>query len=198
MQTKLITDGYNKIAQVYLANRDRLKSAKHIHQLLKYLPKNSNILDLGCGAGVPIDDILIKSGNDVIGLDISRVQIDLARKNCPRGEYLVADITTLKKRDYLVNAVVCFYTLFHLPRNEHKKMLTTMNSFLQKDGMLLVTMGDREFEGEHKMYETPMWSSQYGTAKNRQLVNEAGFEIVTDEIDNSGGERHQIILARKI
>jgi hypothetical protein len=59
-------------------------------------------------------------------------------------------------------------------------------------------MGDREFEGEHKLYGQPMWSSQWGTAKNRKMVEEGGFHILLEEMETSGGERHQIILAEKI
>lgn len=197
MQTLLVKEGYDKIARAYLASRDRLKSSKYIYQLIKYLPKHSTILDLGCGAGVPVDDILIKAGHDVLGIDISIEQIKLARTNCPTGSYIAYDIANLTTGEYDVDAVVCFYTLFHLPRNEHKKLLAVIHSFIKKDGMLLITMGDREFEGNHNMYDVKMWSSQFGTSKNHKIIAEAGFEILLDEIDNSGGERHQIILARK-
>lgn len=198
MNSSIVRDGYDKMANKYLSERDKLKTAKYLQQLIKYLPKNAKILDLGCGAGVPVDDILIKAGHEVTGLDISKEQIKLARKNCPRGDYVVADIAELKLNQYQMDAVVCFYTLFHLPRTEHKKLLMIMHSFLQKNGMLLVTMGDREFEGRHVMHGEEMWSSQYGTTKNIQLVKDVGFEIIMNEIDRSGGERHQIILARKI
>lgn len=198
MNRNVVRDSYDRMANKYLSERGRLKTAKYVHQLIKYLPNNSNILDLGCGAGVPVDDILIKTGHMVTGIDISTQQIKLARKNCPRGDYLISDIADLKKGEYSVGAVVCFYTLFHLPRTDHKKMISIMHSFLQKNGMLLITMGDREFEGEHKMHNEDMWSSQFGTVKNAQLVNAAGFEILMNEIDKSGGERHQIIMARKI
>lgn len=198
MNSSIVRDGYDKMANKYLSERDKLKTAKYLQQLIKYLPKNAKILDLGCGAGVPVDDILIKAGYEVTGLDISKEQIKLARKNCPRGDYVVADIAELMMNEYQMGAIVCFYTLFHLPRTEHKKLLTIMHSFLQKNGMLLVTMGDREFEGRHVMHGEEMWSSQFGTAKNVQLVKDVGFEIIMNEIDRSGGERHQIILARKI
>ncbi len=198
MNSLIVRDGYDRMANKYLSERDKLKTSKYLQQLMKYLPKNARILDLGCGAGVPVDDILIKAGYEVLGLDISKEQIKLAKKNCPRGDYAVADIAELKTNEYQMGAVVCFYTLFHLPRTEHKKMLTVMQSYLQKNGMLLVTMGDREFEGRHLLHGEEMWSSQYGTARNHQIICEAGFEILMDEIDRSGGERHQIILARKI
>jgi ubiquinone/menaquinone biosynthesis C-methylase UbiE len=197
VKSDLVRTGYNKVASVYLANRDRLKSGKYIQQLLKYVPKNSTILDLGCGAGVPVDDVLLKAGHDVIGIDISSEQIKLARKMCPGGQFVVGDIQDLRMGEYQVQGVVSFYTIFHIPRTKQGELLKIMASYLPKGGMLLITMGDREFEGEHVLHGEKMWSSQYGTAKNRTLVELAGFAIITDEIDTSGGERHQIILGQK-
>ncbi|MFZ2200011.1 MAG: class I SAM-dependent methyltransferase [Microgenomates group bacterium] len=198
MQTKLVRDGYDKIAAKYLAHRDKLKSAKYIQQLLKYLPKQSLVLDLGCGAGIPVDDILLKAGHSVIGLDISSEQIKLARKYCKGGEYSVRDISDLKAGEYQVQSVISFYTLFHIPKDRQLKMLKTIASFLSPKGMLLITMGDRAFEGEHTLYGAPMWSSQYGTKENRTLVEAAGFRILIDEVDTSGAERHQIIMGEKL
>ncbi|MBP9669791.1 class I SAM-dependent methyltransferase [Candidatus Woesebacteria bacterium] len=197
MKSNLVRDGYDKIAKTYLASRDRLKSGKHVSQLLKRLPKQSTILDLGCGAGVPVDDILLKAGHEVIGIDISSEQIKLARKSCPRGQFLVGDVSELSMDEYDVQAVISFYTIFHTPREEHSKLLKTFASYLKKGGLLLITMGDREFEGGHELHGEKMWSSQFGTAKNRSLVESAGFKIITDELDNSGGERHQVIFAEK-
>lgn len=197
MQNDLIRDGYDKIARAYLDNRDRLRSGKYIHDFLKLLPKNSTVLDLGCGAGVPVDDILIKAGHKVIGIDISKSQIELARKKCPKGQYIIQDITKLKVNEYEVDGIVSFYTIFHLPRVSHQGFFTKLASYLPKGGILLVTMGDREFEGEHMLHGTKMWSSQYGTKVNRSLIEKAGFKIILDELDNSGGERHQVILGEK-
>jgi hypothetical protein len=42
-----------------------------------------------------------------------------------------------------------------------------------------------------------MFRSHYDASKNRGLVEKAGFDIQMDEIDSAGGERHQVILARK-
>lgn len=188
---------YDLIASEYLANRERLKSGKYVQKLLKLLPKNATVLDLGCGAGVPVDDVLIKAGHSVIGIDNSIEQIKLARKNCPRGTYEVRDIMELKRDEYMVEAVVSFYTWFHLPRAKQQERLETIASYLKKRGTLLITMGDREFEGEHTLYGARVWSSQFGSQKNRQIVELAGVEIIFEEIDTSGGERHQVILAKK-
>lgn len=198
MKNNLVKDGYDRMADIYLANRDRLKTAKYVQSFLKYLKKNSSILDLGCGAGIPIDDILMKAGHSVIGLDISSKQIQLAKKYCRNGEYSVRDISQLKLNEYFVQGIVCMYTMFHLPRTKHLEMLQIFASYLPKGGMMLISMGDREFEGDHQMHGESMWSSQYGTAMNTSLVKKAGFEIILDTIDNAGGERHQIFIAQKL
>lgn len=197
MQSDLVKRGYDQVAQQYLDGRDCLKSGKYIQQLLKNLPKKSTVLDLGCGAGVPVDDILLKAGHEVIGLDISQAQIKLARRQCPGGQYGVRDIEDLAIGEYQVQAVISFYAIFHVPRARQAMMFKTIASFLPRGGLLLVTMGDREFEGEHSLHGVPMWSSQYGTVKNRQMIEAAGFEVLVDEIDKSGGEHHQVIMGIK-
>lgn len=198
MGSSLIRDGYDVVAQSYLADRDKLKSGKYLQQLLKYLPKHATILDLGCGAGVPVDDVLLKAGHRVIGVDISSEQIKLARRRVPGGEYIVGDIQELTPSEYSVQAIVSFYAIFHIPRERQLAWFKTIATYLSKGGILLVTMGDREFEGSHILHGQPMWSSQYGTAKNRQMIETAGFKILVDELDTSGGERHQAIMGERV
>lgn len=63
--------------------------------------------------------------------------------------------------------------------------------------MLLVTMGTSEWEGMADFHGTKMFWSHFRPKRNRQIVEKAGFKILLDEIDTSGGEKHQVILARK-
>lgn len=156
------------------------------------------ILDLGCGNGLPTDATLLQKGHAVIGLDISETQIQLARKNCPRGEYLVRDIGTMKPQEFSVDGVIMLYALFHLPREQHAQILKVINTFIPLGAPFLVTMGDQDFEGFHDFHGVQMWSSHYGPQKNTQLFQQAGFEVLRDEIDHSGQERHQVLLGKKV
>lgn len=189
-----VRDGYDQVAERYLAERNQWESIPHLERLLDQLKANARILDVGCGGGVPVDRYLVDKGHQVIGVDISPKQIDLASKNVPRAEFEVRDMRDLEEGDYEVDAVVSFYAIFHTPRQSHGK---TLASFLPQDGMLLVTMGAGEWEGEEDFHGTPMQWSHYGPEKNRQLIEPAGFEVLSDEIDDSGDERHQVLLARK-
>ena len=189
---------YDPIAKQYLMERAKLGSDKYVHKLLNYLKPESNILDLGCGAGVPVDNILLKAGHSVMGIDISREQIKLARQKCRGGRYEVGDICELKPGQYKAEAIVSFYTMFHIPREKHLPLLKVMASYLRPGGWLLISMGEVEFQGEHMMYGRGVWASQYGRLTNCKMIKEAGYRIFLEEIDRSGGENHQIIMAKKL
>jgi|GEM_PF-1371361 len=197
MRSDIVRGGYNKMAREYMAERDKLKSGKYVQKLLKLLPKKSTILDVGCGAGVGVDEILLKAGHEVIGIDNSEVMIRLARKYCPGGEYYIKNILELREREYSVNAVVSFYALFHVARERLADVIRLLMSYVEKSGYLLITLGDKEFEGEHELYGEKMWSSQWSASHNRAMIVRLGLEILIDEIDRSGGESHQVLLLRK-
>jgi cyclopropane fatty-acyl-phospholipid synthase-like methyltransferase len=169
-----------------------------LEKLNSLLKPNSRILDLGCGAGKPIDEFFINHGHKIVGIDISSEQVKLAKKNIPAGSFKIKDIASLKEKEFEVEAVVSFYTIFHLPRKKHQKLFKIINSFLRAGGLLLITMGTSDWEGTGDFYKTQMYWSHYGPEKNRKIIEEAGFEIIFDKIDTSGGEKHQITLARKI
>lgn len=199
MDNKFVKDSYNKIAENYLAGRDQFKNNKYLDKLNGILKPHSIILDVGCGAGVPVDRCFIKSGHKIIGIDISEKQIELAKKNVPEGDYKVEDMSELKSGEYTVDAVVSFYAIFHTPREQHMEILNKIHSFVKKDGYLLITMGSTDWEGkENDFFGGEMSWSHYDEKTNTQLVENAGFNILLDEIDPTGGEKHQILLAKKI
>lgn len=192
--------GYNIAAKNYSSDfRDQFKNHRQLVGLIKVLKPNSTILDVGCGAGKPIDDYLISNGMKVIGIDISEAQIELARSNVPEATYEVKDMSELHDSEYQVDAVVSFYAIFHTPREKHINLLKKFRSFLKPGGHLLITMGASDWEGkEDNFCGAEMYWSHYGAEKNIELISEAGFEIVKSEIDHSGGEEHLVILAKAL
>lgn len=195
----IVREGYNKVAKTYSAQRDLFKNDKYLAELTKLLKPNSTILDIGCGSGIPVDKYLINKGFKVIGIDISDEQIKLAKQNIPEGTFEVTNMSDLKEGYYQVDAIVSFYAIFHIPREEHQELFKKINSFLPIGGLVLVTMGAGEWEGtEDDFHGSKMWWSHYGADKNKEIVKNAGFEILLDEIDTGENERHLFIIARKL
>jgi SAM-dependent methyltransferase len=196
---EIVRQGYDLVGEDYLAQRDRFESIRYLDRLLAHLPPGATVLDVGCGAGVPIDEYVIGTGRKVIGIDISAKQIALARREVPQGQFDVRDMLWLTPGEYRVDAIVSFYAIFHIPRERHEELLRTLGTFVSVSGWLLITMGSGEWEGvEHDFHGGTMAWSHFGPERNHAMLERAGFEVVLDEIDARAGERHQILLARKL
>ncbi len=194
---QLVKSAYNRCAGRYGLERDVFKNKKQLDWLIKRLAPGAKILDIGCGAGVPVDKYLVEKGHLVTGVDISEKQVELARKNIPKASFLVKEMTEMGFEDGSFDAVVSFYAIFHIPREEHFGLLRKINFLLKPGGRLLITMGNEEWEGSEQFCGVEMYWSHYGKDKNLELVKEAGFRIEESEVDDSGGEHHLVVLAKK-
>jgi len=198
MSMEIVRKGYDKIATRYMEARSQLINYRYLEKLNNLLGPGSTILDIGCGAGKPIDRFFVNKGHRVTGIDISRKQIKLAKKNVPQASYYVKDIASLQREEYQVDAIISFYTIVHIPRETHQDFFEKINSFLPEGGLILVTMGSSEREGIEDFYGVRMYFSHYAPEKNRDIIEKCGFELMTDEIETNLGDKHQVILARKI
>lgn len=197
MKNDLVKKGYDTIAERYLGGRSIFDNTKYLDMFSKLVEKGKTVLDVGCGAGIPIDDYLIEQGFAVNGIDISEKQIQLAKKYVPEAFYEVKDMLDIKEGEYCVDGIVSLYAIFHIPRELHGDILKKFSSFLPKGGALLITMASTEWEGEEEFFGVTMYQSHYGVEKNTELVENAGFEIIVNEIDTSGDEKHQVIIGEK-
>ena len=148
LNTDRVRVGYDHIASQYAARRDQASSVPFLEKLNVQFGIGRLILDLGCGAGLPVDRWLIDHGHRVIGVDISAAMLTLARENVPEASYQLRDMATLKEGDYSVDAVVSFFAMFHIDRHRHRALLYRIRSYLQEGGIFLVTTGDSDWEGE--------------------------------------------------
>src|SRR5687767_2726414 len=90
----LVQQTYDLIAADYNRGRlDELDDTRALEPLIDRLPQGAHILDLGCGAGVPIT-LALSQRYEVTGVDFSAEQIALAKAQVPSATFLQADMTT--------------------------------------------------------------------------------------------------------
>jgi len=59
-------------------------------------------------------------------------------------------------------------------------------------------MGSSDWEGiEDDFHGVKMYWSHYDSKTNRELIEKSGFEILIDEVNDTGKERHQVVIAKK-
>jgi ubiquinone/menaquinone biosynthesis C-methylase UbiE len=192
----LVKEGYDKIAEEYQADRHIFDHTKELQEFSSLLPKNAKVIDVGCGAGVPVAKFLVESGFKVVGIDFSEKMLRLAGKNVPQATFIKKDMTRLDFADDSFDGLTAFYSIIHVPREKHSRLFKDFSRILKPNGIMLVTMGPDEWEATETYYGIQMFWSQYSPQKSLQLVKDANFEIIFDRIFVRGNERHYWILAR--
>ncbi|MEM8676662.1 MAG: class I SAM-dependent methyltransferase [Cyanobacteria bacterium P01_G01_bin.67] len=109
--------------------------------LLPHLPLKAQILDLCCGTGQLTEKVL-SQGYQVTGLDGSENMLYYARKNAPKGHFILDDARTFKYPSSF-DAVYCSdFTLNHMMNVEDlTSVFQSVYNSLKKDGLFLFGLG---------------------------------------------------------
>ena len=132
---KIVENGYDHIAEEHEKWTQDVRieeRAKYTAVLLENLPKGAKVLELGCGSGIPTTQELAEKFT-VTGVDISARQIALAKQRIPQGNFVHADMTALTFPKNSFDAVIAFYSIIHVPRQEHAELLRKIKSWLRPD-----------------------------------------------------------------
>jgi SAM-dependent methyltransferase len=98
---RIVESGYNSSARRYLEWSARIADdprLRFLGELTDRLDDGADVLDLGCGAGVPCTALLAER-HDVLGVDLSAAQLDLARRNVPGARFEKADMAEVSFPD---------------------------------------------------------------------------------------------------
>jgi ubiquinone/menaquinone biosynthesis C-methylase UbiE len=201
---KLVEEGYEKGNYVSKFRTDPEPDGKvlpFLEEFVELLPKGAKVLDMGCGTGIPFDRYLVEKEFEVTGVDFSQKHIELAKRNVPDAEFIKGDFSEIDFGEESFHAIVSFYAIFHIPRDEHKALFARMNKYLKKEGIILVTLGTSgsEYGIEEDWLGAPMAWSSYHPEKATEIISESGFRILKTFFEGDPGddEYHFWVLAMK-
>jgi cyclopropane fatty-acyl-phospholipid synthase-like methyltransferase len=190
---RVVETGYDRVAERYLASKDAEDptTLAALEELAHELPPGAAVLDLGCGAGVPVTRWLAQRFA-VTGVDFSARQLEMARQHVPAARFLKADMTDLSFAPETFDAVVALHSLIHVPRTEHPALLGRISRWLKPDGVFLATWALGEWEGVESNWEgwgAPTWWSHHDTETSLELLRGADFAIERAEARTTRGTR---------
>ncbi|MBV8893679.1 class I SAM-dependent methyltransferase [Bradyrhizobium sp.] len=179
----IVADGYDRIADDYLGRfgQSSVRDAK-LAEVLEKLPASAMVLDLGCGAGEPAARELVAHDFQVTGVDASLGQIMRARQNVPKANFVHADMTAVQFPAEGFDAVTAFYSITHVPRNEHEALIRRIATWLRPNGVLVASFGSSEGDWLGQWLGTPMFFSHLDPDETKRLVNDAGFRLEQAEL----------------
>jgi len=199
----LVQQGYDTCAASYAKARSSCPPTE-LGSLTSRLCAGATVLDIGCGTGVPIAQELARKYR-VTGVDISGEQIRRARLNVPEAAFVQSEIMTLELADSRFDAAVVFYTVFHLPREEHAGLFQRIHGWLNPGGYLLATLSqlDQAAYTEDDFFGVTMYWSNFGLDDYKRILTSLGFRVLETTIIGHGygpgasNERHPLVLAQR-
>lgn len=202
---RLVADAYDQIAnglaELRRAGTPSGRKRAYLERLTKGIADGAWVLDLGCGPGEQAT--WLSERFRVAGVDISRVQLALARAEAPDAALLLADMCSLPFRPGSIAAIAAIYSIFHVPREAHEALFATLYDALRPGGRLFAVLGADSWEGTEEnwldMGATMFWS-QHSAAVGVALLEQAGFEIEATQVEPDelvGSGAHLFVLAEK-
>jgi cyclopropane fatty-acyl-phospholipid synthase-like methyltransferase len=178
---RIVARGYDAIADRFAEWQQGVTGSsrlRRLDELLALLPERPHVLELGCGAGVRSTRILAERGR-LVGVDISAEQIRRARRRVPAATFFCADLTDVDFEPGSFDAVVSFYALNHVPREELAPLARRIHSWLRPGGYLLATFASQDDPGRvGEWLGTEMFFSGFNSEHTRSLVADAGLEVL--------------------
>lgn len=189
----IVRCGYDRVADVYADWSARIVSGEReriTDLLLESLPAGAAVLDLGCGNGLPTTARLAGQFQ-VTGVDVSGEQLARARQHVPDACLIRADIATVDFPAESFDAVTAFFSIIHLPREEHAGLFGSVARWLRPGGYFAASLGVDAANGglEPDWLGVPMYWSHFDGETSCRLIEQAGLRLeraVHETIDEDG------------
>ena len=183
------SNGYEAISNEFLVrrgNRDTRSNAIGVQEVrtwAKSLPRDSSVIDLGCGPGFPLTVVLIEEGLQAFGVDASPTLVAAFQRNLPGTPVLCESVleSTLFNRTF--DAALSVGLIFLLTADEQQRLIQRFDEILKPCGRLLFTSPARSGTWLDAM--TGLESVSLGATRYRELLADAGFSVV-DEYEDVG------------
>lgn len=186
---------YEAHARAYDQQRTKVFFEKDwLDRFIAYLPAGGEVLDIGCGGGVPIAHYLLSQGFNLTGIDSSPTMIAISGSRFPDASWMVMDMRTLSLSQTF-DGIIGWDSFFHLNPDEQRSTLDLFCRHLNPDGALLLTIGDEAGEvlgvvNGQRVYHSSLEPNEY-----QQILLAAGFARVTMVLCDEKCGEHSVLLA---
>ena len=192
---------YNGIADKYVKeSEDDWKDKKYIDMFLKYLDKNMNILDIGCGVG-ELTEYISNKGHNVLGIDNAENMLEIARKRNPKAEFKNISLYDLCNLDRKFDAIIATYILVHISKTDISSIIKEFYNKLNKNGYAFFVFTTTLVEGIHEEAldnNYNIYIQNYSIEEVDKILNSNGFKVIETHNDCINNFNIGIIIAQKI
>jgi SAM-dependent methyltransferase len=186
------SNGYEGVAQEFLAGRGGPRSAgigaKTVRDWARTLPHGAAVIDLGCGPGIPITEVLVGEGLNVYGIDAAPSFVQAFRRNLPNTPVICEAVeeSTFFARTF--DGVIAVGLMFLLNPEQQERLMERIAAILTPGGRLLFTSCEEPLVWNDAM--TGLESRSLGAEEYRRLLRAFGLSVTGEYTDE--GQNHYI------
>jgi 2-polyprenyl-3-methyl-5-hydroxy-6-metoxy-1,4-benzoquinol methylase len=200
MHSQIVSTGYDKVSEVYRSDHDNAEEYIYwCKRILELRPDSKCALDIGCGCGIPVCKYFSENGLQTTGIDISKRQIERARKLAPQAAYICGHYLDTNNTQY--DIITAFYSIIHIDRTLHQQVFEKLYGQLSDSGIVVVTVGHDEWEGYEENWlgveGAKMYWSHYSVDKYHEMLNAMNFKIILDEFIQEDRSGHNNLWIQK-
>lgn len=166
---------YNKLWRKWVDMEEHGPMSRHHRRLIINLASSINfqsVCDVGCGRGLLLDGMRKKFGNrSYFGSDISDEILMVAKKQFPKFEFFVQDLTKFMRTNRKFDLVICSEVLEHI-KDDNRAIANLYK--LSSRYLIITTPGGRMRSFERHVGHVRNYSSQSLEKK----LKRAGFKVV--------------------
>jgi SAM-dependent methyltransferase len=181
------SNGYEGVAREFLARRGSGRrtgiGVKAVREWARTMPRGAAVIDLGCGPGFPITEVLVAEGLSVFGVDASRSFVEAFRRNLPNTPVACEAVQDSKFFDRTFDGVLAWGLIFLLSVDDQRVLIQRMAGILAPGGRLLFTSPSDPVVWNDAM--TGLESRSLGAEEYRRQLSAVGI-AVTSEYEDEG------------
>lgn len=186
------SNGWEAVAQRLIAGRTRI-GAETVRSWSRGLPAGASVLDLGCGAGVPVAETLIAQGCRVSGIDAAPSLVEAFRRRFPETQVACEAVEESDFFGRTYDGIVAIGLMFLLPPEAQRTVFHRVAAALTPRGRFLFSAPTQAASWPD--LTTERLSVSLGDAAYRRALSDAGLELVGESVDE--GENHYYEAARR-
>lgn len=200
MSTKLpntVIDVYQRHGQAWSNLRsDNLVEGAWLDRFCQQLPAKADVLDIGCGSGLPIARELTARNFHVTGVDGSSTMLAMFRRNLPESPVHHSDMRQFDLgRRYA--GLLAWDSFFHLSPDDQRAMFPRLAAHAVPGAALMFTSGVTEGHAIGELEGEPLYHGSLSSHEYRMLLADHGFEVLQHIIEDPTCGLRTVWLARK-
>jgi SAM-dependent methyltransferase len=185
-----VSSAWDAAAASFVASRSNT-GARTVQLWAQSLPKGAAVIDVGCGAGIPIARVLVDGGFAVYGLDSSPSMVTAFRSNLPDVPVACESVGESSFFGRTFDGAVAWGLIFLLPADLQRATIHRIARALTVGGRFLFTAPRQASSWVDA--STGQVSVSLGADAYRAELEAAGLAVVGEHEDEGGNHYYDAV-----